>query len=66
MTARERPEPRSTFVLKIEGRPGAAGIRALRWLLKTLLRRHGFRCVEVSETVESESESFKPRRDTLL
>ena len=50
---------RSTFVLKIEGKPGAAGIRSLRWLLKTLLRRHGFRCVEVSETVESES--FKPR-----
>jgi hypothetical protein len=56
-------EPRPIFTLRLEGKPGAAGIRSLRWLLKALLRRHGFRCVEVSETVESES--FKPRRDTL-
>ena len=57
------PNRRPIFILKIEGKSGAAGIRSLRWLLKALLRRHGFRCVEVSETVV-ESESFKPRRDT--
>ena len=40
---------RPTFVLRIEAKPGAAGIRQLRWLLKTLLRRHGFRCVDARE-----------------
>jgi hypothetical protein len=37
------------FLLKIEGRPGSAGIRALRALLKSLLRRHGFRAVDLRE-----------------
>jgi hypothetical protein len=50
MTARRaRPEQRPVFTLKIEGKRGAAGIRSLRWLLKTLLRQHGFRCVEAIE-----------------
>jgi hypothetical protein len=35
-------------VLRIEGKPGTA-IRSLRWLLKTLLRQHGFRCVHCSK-----------------
>jgi hypothetical protein len=42
-------EPRPIFTLRIEGKPGTADIRALRWLLKTLLRQHGFRCLDVSE-----------------
>jgi hypothetical protein len=45
---RRRPEPRPIFVLHIEGKPGTA-IRSLRWLLKTLLRQHGLRCVEAIE-----------------
>jgi hypothetical protein len=40
---------RPVFTLKIEGKPGPVGIRALRGLLKTLLRRHGFRCVDMRE-----------------
>jgi len=51
MTARERPESRSTFVLKIEGRPGAAGIHGLRALLKVLLRKYGFKCLDAREDV---------------
>jgi hypothetical protein len=47
MTARQ-PEPRPIFTLKIEGKPGGS-IHALRALLKVLLRRHGFRCVEAIE-----------------
>jgi hypothetical protein len=67
VTARERSEQRSTFVLKIEGKPGAAGIHALRFLLKRLLRQYGFVCLDVREDVapEIERESFKPPRDTL-
>jgi hypothetical protein len=49
MTGRERPEQRSTFVLKIEGRPGAEGIHALRFLLKRLLRQYGFRVIDARE-----------------
>jgi hypothetical protein len=54
MTARARPpnrraaEPRPTFVLRIEGKPGTA-IRSLRWLLKTLLRRHHLKCLDLRE-----------------
>jgi hypothetical protein len=41
-------EPRPIFTLRIEGKPGT-GIRALRWVLKTLLRKHGFRCLAARE-----------------
>jgi hypothetical protein len=50
MTA--RPEQRSTtFVLKIEGKPGITGIHALRALLKVLLRKYGFKCIDAREDV---------------
>ena len=45
----DRDRHRSTFVLRLEAKPGAAGIRQLRWLLKALLRRHGFRCLDARE-----------------
>jgi hypothetical protein len=44
-----RPEPRPIFVLKIQGRPGRAGIHALRALLKILLRRYHFKCLDARE-----------------
>jgi hypothetical protein len=45
-----QPEARGpTFLLKIEGKPGSAGIRALRALLKALLRRHGFKALDLRE-----------------
>lgn len=46
----ERTEPRgSVFVLTLQARPGVAGVRALKWLLKVLSRQHGFRCLDVRE-----------------
>jgi hypothetical protein len=36
-------EPRATFSLIIQGKPGQAGIHSLRTMLKRLLRQHGFR-----------------------
>jgi hypothetical protein len=42
---------RPTFILRIEGRPGTAGIHALRAILKVLLRKHGFRCLDAREDV---------------
>jgi hypothetical protein len=70
MTARERlPNRRvseneqrpTTFVLKIQGRSGAAGIHALRVLLKILLRQHGFRCLDARE-VHDRASPDDPRR----
>jgi hypothetical protein len=48
---RRNREPRPIFTLRLEGKPGTA-IRSLRWLLKTLLRQHGLRCVEAIEERE--------------
>ena len=47
--AAKRPEAGPILVLKLQARPGVASVRALRWLLKTLGRQHGFRCLSVEE-----------------
>jgi hypothetical protein len=49
MTRRARPETRSTFVLTLRAAPGVDSIRALRWVLKRLLRQHHFRAIDVRE-----------------
>ena len=48
-TQRELRESLPAFTVRIEGKPGTAGIRALRAILKILLRRHGFRCLDARE-----------------
>jgi hypothetical protein len=40
---------RTIFVLRIVGKPGGAGIRAMRFLLKRLLRQYGFRAIDLYE-----------------
>jgi len=35
--------------LRLQGRGDAADIRHLRWVLKILLRRHRFRCIDATE-----------------
>jgi hypothetical protein len=40
---------RPTFVLELEARPGGAGIRQLRWLIKQLARGYGLRVVKLRE-----------------
>jgi hypothetical protein len=37
------------YAIRLQARPGAGTIRDLRLILKTLLRRHGFRCVAARE-----------------
>jgi hypothetical protein len=49
MTDHQQPPERPVFVLRIEGKPGAAGIHSLRALLKVLLRKYGFRCISAHE-----------------
>jgi hypothetical protein len=52
---------RPTFVIKLQPiRSDSGDIRGLRWILKTLLRRHGFRCItacEESSTPKLESKN---------
>ncbi len=42
-------EPRPVFVLRLTPLPGVDAIRALRAVLKTLLRHYGMRCLSVRE-----------------
>jgi hypothetical protein len=43
-------EPRPVYVLHIQQvQSGTDSVRALRWLLKSMLRRFGFRCLSVSQ-----------------
>jgi len=42
-------EPKTRFTLTIERVRDANTIHALRALLKALLRRHGFRCIDARE-----------------
>jgi hypothetical protein len=37
--------------LKIEAKPGRAGINALKFLLKRLARQYGFKCLDAREEV---------------
>ena len=37
------------FVLRLTLLPGVDGIKALRAALKTLLRRHGLRCISIKQ-----------------
>jgi len=43
------PTDRPVFVLRLEAEPGRHTMHALRALLKTLLRRHRLKCLEVKE-----------------
>jgi hypothetical protein len=74
MTARERPEQRSTFVLTLRAEPHVADtIKALRRGLKYLLRACGLRAIGAVELHPDPPDDptrtgrpcFKPRRDTL-
>jgi hypothetical protein len=44
-----RGQERRQFVLTLRPEPGVDAIRSLRWGLKSLLRRHGLRCVAIME-----------------
>jgi hypothetical protein len=43
------------YVLTVQPLPGVDAIRALRWGLKTLLRRYGLRCVDLSQQNEHDN-----------
>ncbi len=52
-----RQQSRVVFVLRLEPKRGVDPIRALRSLLKVMLRRFGLRCVAVEEIAESSVKS---------
>ena len=56
MTNRAR---RPVFTLRLEGKHGTAGIHALRFLLKRLLRQHGFVALDVREETAPERITYR-------
>jgi hypothetical protein len=54
------PEHRPIFALKIEGKPGGASIRALRFLLKRLLKQYGFVCRDIREILDRPDDPGRP------
>jgi hypothetical protein len=38
---------RPVYKLLVRAEPGVDGVRALRWLLKGMLRRFGLRCLDI-------------------
>jgi hypothetical protein len=44
---------RHRYVLTLVPLPGVDAIRALRWILKAVLRQHGMRCVDIVEVVKN-------------
>jgi hypothetical protein len=53
------PDHRPIFTLRIEGAPGAEGIHALRALLKVLLRKYGFKCLDAREVLDQPDDPAK-------
>jgi hypothetical protein len=41
-------EARPQFVVTLQPEPGVDPIRALRWVLKSALRKHGLKCVDLA------------------
>jgi len=59
-------EPRQVFVLRIAAPPGAAGLHALRALLKRLLRDHGFICLHAHDERDAAAGDFSPPKVSEL
>jgi hypothetical protein len=54
----EQPKSSRVFVVKLRPLPHCTDpIKALRSALKTLLRRFGLRCIEISETTNTNVEA---------
>jgi hypothetical protein len=50
--AKSEKAGRAVYLLRIQQtRPNGGDIRAMRWLLKRLLRNYGFRCLAAHEEV---------------
>ena len=56
---------RVVFTLRIAGKPGTAGIHSLKFLLKRLLRQHGFVALDVREETEPERITYTQIFDEL-
>ena len=56
----ERPR----FILTLEPLPNVDAIRALRFVLKRLLRGYGFRCVDIREVESTDLEVQRAGRSS--
>ena len=63
MNKEHRATRGSTFVLRLRGEPGADDIRALRAILKVLLRKYRWSCVSIGpESADSSVASPQPSK----
>jgi hypothetical protein len=53
VVSKERP----VFILEVRAEPGVDAIRALRWLLKSMRRRFGLRCVSARQENSASADS---------
>jgi hypothetical protein len=44
---------RTRYVLVLQPEPGVDAVRALRWVLKRLLRQWGLHCVDIHEEADN-------------
>jgi hypothetical protein len=57
---------RTRYVLVLQPEPGVDPIRALRWALKSLLRKWGLRCVDLAEVAPEEETSIGRKAGPFL
>jgi hypothetical protein len=60
----QRAKDRPTFTLRLRAEPGTDAIRALRWLLRSMLRQGRLRCVWIAEDHSHEDENAKSTTST--
>jgi hypothetical protein len=49
LTRRHSPKEGSGYVVTLRPLPGTDPIKALRWILKSALRKHGMKCTDLHE-----------------
>ena len=62
---RSLSERRTAVRLTLQPLPGVDPIRALRWVLKGLLRQHGMRCVDLREEKSNECDAGFQSRQSI-
>ena len=55
-----RADPNApTYIVKLQPAPGSDDIRALRWVLKVLLRRFQIRCLSIEREDKTHERALK-------
>jgi hypothetical protein len=55
-----------SYMLTLRPLPGVDAIRALRWILKSVLRQHGMRCTSIEEIKDHAGPKSRARELRLI